>query len=75
MNLLGRMRVKDCIERLDMSDFSLADIYAFEAELSAMYPNNHYIRDKIRQQLQVLRDNGYLIFTDDDGHYRLIQGA
>ena len=41
--------------------FTNADIYAFERELAALHPDNRHIRDKIRQQLQVLRDTGFLV--------------
>jgi type II restriction enzyme len=62
--------VMNCVERLGKRCFSLTDVYAFEGELSGKYPNNHHIREKIRQQLQVLRDNGYLEFSGR-GRYRL----
>jgi type II restriction enzyme len=42
--------------------FSLADVYNFEAELRNKFPQNRHIKDKIRQQLQVLRDRGILYF-------------
>jgi type II restriction enzyme len=51
-------------------EFRLADIYAFEGELSRLYPGNRNIRPKIRQQLQVLRDMGLLAFLGA-GHYAL----
>ncbi len=47
--------ILSCVERL-LSSFSLGDVYAFEDELVKRHPNNHNIRPKIRQQLQVLRD-------------------
>ena len=50
--------------------FTLDDIYRFEHELSKKYPLNRHVRDKIRQQLQVLRDEGQLVFEDDHGTYR-----
>jgi type II restriction enzyme len=46
------------------------DIYAFEAELAALCPGSNNVRPKIRQQLQVLRDQGYLQFVGR-GRYRL----
>lgn len=58
------------IELLGKSEFSLKDIYAFEAELKRLFPKNQHIKDKIRQQLQVLRDKNYLEFISP-GHYRL----
>ena len=39
------------IERLDRKRFSLSEIYAYEDELSRLYPNNRYVKQKIRQQL------------------------
>jgi len=38
--------------------------------LRKKYPDNQHIKDKVRQQLQVLRDRGYLEFTSR-GNYRL----
>jgi type II restriction enzyme len=37
------------------------DIYAFTRELEQLHPGNRHVRDKIRQQLQVLRDLGLLL--------------
>ena len=51
-----------CVERL-LSTFALDDMYAFEAELADKHPENHNIRPKIRQQLQVLRDLGLVKFV------------
>jgi type II restriction enzyme len=42
------------------NEFTNADVYAYERELAALHPDNRHIRDKIRQQLQVLRDTGFL---------------
>jgi type II restriction enzyme len=49
-----------CVESLPNAQFSNEDIYSFEPELAKLYPQNHHIRDKIRQQLQVLRDRDLL---------------
>jgi type II restriction enzyme len=43
------------------AEFKNADVYAFERELEKLHPGNRHIRDKIRQQLQVLRDQGFLV--------------
>lgn len=59
-----------CIEKIDRKAFLLDEIYAFENDLRKKHPDNHHIKDKIRQQLQVLRDKGYLGFTSR-GNYRL----
>ena len=50
--------------------FTLNDLYAFEARLSALHPTNRHVREKIRQQLQVLRDRGWLAFGERRGMYR-----
>ena len=62
--------VMKAVEDVGRAEFTLDDIYAFEARLSAIYPGNNNVRPKIRQQLQVLRDQGFLEFTGR-GHYRL----
>lgn len=59
-----------CIERLKMTDFSLSDLYRFEKELSIQHPHNENIKAKIRQQLQILRDNQYIRFVHR-GKYQL----
>jgi len=65
--LLDVMR---CIEQLGESNFTLEEIYNFENQLVQLHPKNKHVKDKIRQQLQVLRDKGYLEFTMR-GQYRL----
>jgi type II restriction enzyme len=65
--LLDIMR---CIEKLDNSRFTLDTMYAFENELSKLHPINRHVKDKIRQQLQILRDKGYLDFISR-GEYKL----
>ena len=44
--------------------FTLEQFYRdFEKELQELHPENKHLRDKIRQQLQVLRDRGFLRFS------------
>jgi hypothetical protein len=43
-------------------EFGLADVYAFESDLSTKHPENSNVRPKMRQQLQVLRDMGFITF-------------
>ena len=61
LNLVRRLgevgRVTPCAPP---ATFTNEDLYAFERELAALHPGNRHIRDKIRQQLQVLRDAGLL---------------
>lgn len=59
-----------CLEKLGRKEFTLDDVYAFEKELSKRHPDNRHIKDKIRQQLQMLRDRGYLKFVER-GRYQL----
>ena len=65
------LNVLKCVEMIGAIEFDLDDVYAFEAQLSGLYPMNQHVRQKIRQQLQVLRDRGYLLFLGR-GKYRLI---
>lgn len=64
------LEVMRCVQKIGRSDFTLSDAYGYESELSASFPENNNVRPKIRQQLQVLRDGGYLSFLGD-GRYRL----
>ena len=52
--------VLNAIRRLGKTEFSTTDAYAFTRELEKLHPDNRHVRDKIRQQLQVLRDAGLL---------------
>lgn len=65
--LLSVMR---CVKTLGRPNFTLDEVYGFEPELHRLYPGIRHIRDKVRQQLQVLRDKGYLEFRGR-GTYRL----
>ena len=62
--------IMNCVEKLGSREFSLDEIYAFENFLSKKHPENKHIKDKIRQQLQVLRDKNYLQFLGG-GKYRI----
>nr|WP_317199610.1 DpnI domain-containing protein [uncultured Psychrobacter sp.] len=50
-----------CIDKLD-DKFNLKQVYAFADELQRKHPDNNHVKDKIRQQLQVLRDKGIIEF-------------
>lgn len=64
------LEVMQCVDRIGRNDFKISDIYGFEDHLSELYPQNNNVRPKIRQQLQVLRDGGYIEFLGG-GRYRL----
>jgi type II restriction enzyme len=60
---------------LHKDSFTLRDMYAFEAQLSALYPRNNNVRPKIRQQPQVLRDPGILRFISPGKYEFTRQGT
>ena len=60
-----------CIDRLQKNEFKLDDIYRFETELQKKHPHNHFIKPKIRQQLQVLRDRGIITFVSKGKYIKL----
>lgn len=64
------LNIMNCIDSIGKTEFTLNDIYNFEKELHVLHPENNHIKDKIRQQLQYLRDKNYLDFVGR-GIYRL----
>jgi type II restriction enzyme len=65
------LNVLKCVEDIGSPEFTLSDVYDFESRLSGLYPMNRHVRQKIRQQLQVLRDKGVLAF-EGRGRYKLL---
>ncbi len=61
----------NCIEKIDKIEFDLKDIYKFENDLKIKHPFNNNIKAKLRQQLQMLRDKGFIDFLGN-GKYRII---
>jgi type II restriction enzyme len=53
--------VLNIVRRLGKPEFTNEEVYAFARELEKLHPDNRHVRDKIRQQLQVLRDAKLLI--------------
>jgi hypothetical protein len=81
----GRRRVQDQVRaagreqqsepvvdelRAGKREFALDEVYAFERHLGELYPGNQNVRPKIRQQLQYLRNRGFVDFVSR-GNYRL----
>ena len=64
--------VLNCIEKINKQSFTLTDIYSFEKELAELHPDNKHIKDKIRQQLQILRDRKLVQFNTP-GKYSLVK--
>ena len=63
--------VLNCVNKIEGRDFTLEQMYEFEDVLAKKYPNNNHIKDKIRQQLQILRNKGIIEFRGR-GNYRKI---
>jgi len=62
--------VLQTIRSLDRAEFTLRDVYANAGALARVHPKNFHVQEKIRQQLQVLRDLGLIEFLGR-GAYRL----
>lgn len=67
------MCVRKMQETTNSNEFVLQDFYkAFEGYLGGLHPENRNVQPKIRQQLQILRDNGVLEFLNG-GHYKVLR--
>lgn len=60
-----------CINKIPKTMFSLEDVYQFESWLASQHPANHNIRPKVRQQLQILRDNNIIEFLGNGLYKKL----
>ena len=69
------LAVMQCIDTIKKPEFRLDEMYAFEENLKQEYPNNRHVKDKIRQQLQCLRDFGYLEFVGRGRYRRITTGG
>jgi type II restriction enzyme len=56
------LEVLNAVRELGKQRFTLGAIYQFEPRFKQLYPGNNTIRYKIRQQLQQLRDAGFIRF-------------
>lgn len=63
--------IMKCIDAIQHPEFTIQQVYSFEQQLRSKHPNNNHIRDKIRQQLQFLRDKGIIEFLAR-GKYRKV---
>ena len=61
--------VLNCVNDIASNEFCLQEIYAYKEILQEKHINNHNIEAKIRQQLQFLRDKGFIEFLGR-GHYK-----
>jgi type II restriction enzyme len=62
--------VLNAVRSLGLQEFTNGDAYTLADHLEQLHPDNRHIRDKIRQQLQVLRDLGLLLHISS-GVWRL----
>ncbi|MCE2615620.1 MAG: DpnI domain-containing protein [Phocaeicola sp.] len=65
------MDVLNCIDKIGEKEFLLQDVYDFTPSLQARHPNNNNVEPKIRQQLQILRDKGFIEFTSRGQYTKL----
>lgn len=65
------IEILNLLDRIQSNDFYLKDVYRFEDDLKVKFPNNNFVKDKIRQQLQVLRDKNFIEFLGS-GHYKKV---
>lgn len=63
--------ILNCINLISDLEFTLDEVYSFEKYLSDLHPSNNNVKAKIRQQLQFLRDKGYIEFLGK-GIYRKV---
>jgi hypothetical protein len=66
-----KLDVFNCLNNLTKQEFTLKDIYSFETALSILHPKNNNVKDKIRQQLQSLRDIGLIEFYGNGCYKKL----
>ncbi|MBD5479416.1 MAG: restriction endonuclease [Lachnospiraceae bacterium] len=61
-----------CVNSIGEEEFTLNQMYQFTHMLELKHPENHHIEAKIRQQLQLLRDEGIIEFVER-GHYKKVK--
>jgi len=66
-----KLEVFKCAQSIPNQVFSLKEINKFEHQLKEIYPSNNHITDKIRQQLQNLRDLGLVEFLGNGNYKKL----
>ena len=67
----GTALVLAVIRRIGAKEFTSADMHRYAGEMHKVYPENNHVEAKVHQQLQVLRDLGYLEFLGR-GEYRVL---
>lgn len=59
------------IEKINSKQFELKEVYAFADALKNKFPQNTFIKPKIRQQLQILRDKGIIKFLGNGRYVKI----
>lgn len=67
------MDVLNCVNNIQSDIFSLSEVYNYVELLKKKYTTNNNIKAKIRQQLQLLRDKGFIDFLGN-GKYKKRNG-
>jgi type II restriction enzyme len=67
--------VLTAISQFENRPFELSEVYGFEAHFAQLHPRNTRIREKIRQQLQVLRDLNLVRFLERGKYVMVSQKA
>ena len=63
--------VIDCVNDIDSEIFDLNDVYRYVDVLKEKHPLNNNVEAKIRQQLQVMRDEGFIEFLENGVYKKL----
>lgn len=66
------MDILNCVNKVSSKTFTLSEIYEFEDILKLKHPRNNNIRPKIRQQLQFLRDKGFIEFLGNGRYVKVL---
>ncbi len=66
------MDILNCVNAISSEVFALRDVYKFAEQLSKNHSDNHNIEAKIRQQLQFLRDKGFIEFVGRGVYKKII---
>jgi predicted restriction endonuclease len=61
-----KQTIADCVLEIantrSTPHFSIDDVWSFRDRISQLFPRNRHVREKTRQTLQRLRDDGFLVF-------------
>lgn len=64
--------ILNCVNQILSKSFTLDEMYQFENFLHIKHPENNNIKPKIRQQLQFLRDRGFIEFLGNGKYIKIV---